>query len=139
MNKEDLGKIEIIEEVYDLKSGNDYYAYDGYKVKTNKNEFYILIENEQSCCESWGYLSTNDNVNDFIGKTIKKVVLTDTNLSNKEIEELRYLDEGGVQFVSFYMTDGDVLQLAVYNSHNGYYGHDILIAQNEDVLLQDTL
>lgn len=157
----DLGKIIKIEEVYDIKLGNigklngsngarlgtiqiisalgGYGSYDGYELETDKNKFYILIENEQNCCEDWGYLSTNDNIKDYIGKTIKKVVLTDTNLSNKEFDELEYLDCGGVQFVTFYLTDGDILQLAVYNAHNGYYGHNIIIAQNEDILLEETL
>lgn len=159
--KEDLGKIKKIEEVINIKLGNTgalhgknesrlsvsgmlnilcgYSAYDGYKVETDKNEFYILIENDQCCCEDWGYITTNDNINDFIGKTIKEINLTDTKLGNKKIEALEYLDYGGIQFVNFNMTDGDILQLAVYNSHNGFYGHNIIIAKNEDILLEETL
>lgn len=135
-----LGIIKNIEEVANLKLG--YEEYDGYKVETTQKIFYILIENGQCCCESWGYLSTNDNIQDFIGKEISKISLTDTNLSNKELEEIKYLDyawEGGIQFVTFYMTDGEVLQLAVYNGHNGYYGHSILIAEDDKILLQETL
>ena len=156
-----LGIIKNIEEVASLKLGNvgklngkngsqlgmggilsaimGYEEYDGYKVETTQKIFYILIANGQCCCESWGYLSTNDNIQDFIGKEISKISLTDTNLSNKELEEIKYLDEGGIQFVTFYMTDGEVLQLAVYNGHNGYYGHSILIAEDDEILLQETL
>lgn len=158
---EDLGKIKKIEEVKDIKLGNTgdmygkngarlsvsgmlnslcgYSTYDGYKVETDKNEFYILIENDQCCCEDWGYITTNDDINDFIGKTIKSVVFTDTQLGNKEIKELEYVEKNEIQFVNFKTTDGDTLQLAVYNSHNGYYGHNIIIAKNEDILLEETL
>lgn len=156
-----LGKIINIEEVQDINLANrnklvgdngarlstfgmlnalrGYGGYDGYKIETEENIFYVLIENDQCCCEDWGYITTNDDIKDYLGKTIKEVNLTDTKLGNKKIEELEYLDCGGVQFVNFNMTDGDVLQLAVYNAHNGYYGHGIIIAKNEDILLQDTL
>jgi hypothetical protein len=49
-----------------------------------------------------------------------------------------YEDEGGIQFVDF-VTDKGVFQLAVYNAHNGYYGHGILVAKDDEILLNDTL
>lgn len=30
--------------------------YDGYKITTTEHEYMILIDNGQSCCESWGIL-----------------------------------------------------------------------------------
>ena len=45
---------------------------------------------------------------------------------------------GGIQFVDF-VTDRGTFQLAVYNSHNGYYGHGILVLKNDEVLLEDDL
>lgn len=157
----ELGIIKNIEEVFDLKatynsdllgkSGSrlsmsgmlhsicGYGGYDGYKIETSLKTFYILIENGQDCCESWGYLTTNDDLSYFIGKEINKISLTDMNLSNKELEELEYLAEGGVQFLTMYMTDGEILQFAVYNSHNGYYGHSIVILEDDKVLLQEVL
>ena len=44
------------------------------------------------------------------------------------------VDEDGFKFA-----DGSVLQFAVYNAHNGYYGHPIIIAKDKEILLQDTL
>jgi len=121
--------------------------YDGYKVVTTEHTYLILIDNGQSCCESWGYLSTNDDVNDFVGANLLDFKLTDTALNTKKLsEESRYivwngkidLDAGGIQFVDI-ETDKGVLQFAVYNSHNGYYGHPILIAKDNEILLSDTL
>ncbi len=118
-----------------------YGEYDGYLIKTDEHEYHILIDNGQSCCESWGYFSSEDDFDDFIHKELKEVRLTDTALNQKVVENvLPYgLDYGGIQFVDFVMVDGDVLQFAVYNEHNGYYGHSILVAKDAEILLSDTL
>jgi len=117
-----------------------YRTMNGYVVKTNKQQFTILIDNEQSCCENWGYFSTDDDLNDHVGATLKDIELTDTALNVASIKEhdLDYLDAGGVQFVTFKTTRGD-FQLAVYNAHNGYYGHGILVAIDDMIILDDTL
>lgn len=36
-------------------------------------------------------------------------------------------------------TDCGTLQLAVYNSHNGYYGHEVLIRENNVEYLRENL
>ena len=85
-----LGKILEIEEVIGIKLGNigemkgsngsqlgfvqmlnalcGYGVYDGYKIKTEKHEFYILIENGQCCCEDWGYFFLNDDEKEIFMK-----------------------------------------------------------------------
>lgn len=115
--------------------------YDGYLIKTDEHKYLILIDNGQSCCESWGYFSSENDFEDFINKELKEVRLTDTALNQQKLNEIEPygFDEGGIQFVDFVMADGDVLQFAVYNSHNGYYGHSILVAKDNEILLQDTL
>ena len=157
MNNE---KLLAIEEIHDLKLANigkhsekaqlgmvqmlnalmGYAAYDGYKITTSEQEYLILIDNGQCCCESWGYFSSEDDFGNYIGKTILDVSLTDKALNNKKVEESGYYDDfGGIQFVDFKFTDGSVLQFAVYNAHNGYYGHPIIIAKDKEIILQDTL
>lgn len=116
-----------------------YGEYDGYKVVTDKHIYLILIDNGQSCCESWGYISSEDDHTKFIGAELKEVNLTDKALNTKIVEESGYYDDcGGIQFVDFVTNEG-VFQLAVYNAHNGYYGHGIIVAKDDDVLLNDTL
>ena len=116
-----------------------YSEYDGYEINTDENQYYVLINNGQSCCEDWGYLSSDDNLDYFVGAELIEVKLTDVALNQKVVEESNYYDDGGgIQFVDF-VTDKGVLQLAVYNAHNGYYGHSILIAKNENILLNDVL
>lgn len=112
---------------------------DGYKVETDKRIYYVLISNEQSCCESWGYLVSEDASEQFIGADLREVNLTDMALETLHFERADYYeDDGGVKFVNF-VTDRGVFQIAVYNAHNGYYGHSILVARDEAVLLNDTL
>lgn len=118
-----------------------YGVYDGYKIKTSEHEYMILIDNGQNCCECWGYFSSDDDFARFIGKKLLSVECTDTALNTQKVEETAPygFECGGIQFVDFKMSDGSVLQFAVYNEHNGYYGHPIIIAKDEDVLLSDTI
>jgi len=113
---------------------------DGYKVVTDAHTFHVLIDNGQSCCESWGYIQSEDDLSYFIGAELREVNLTDTALNKEAVEKSGYYgdDGGGIQFVDF-VTDRGVFQLAVYNSHNGYYGHGIVIAKDEEILLNETL
>lgn len=112
---------------------------DGYKVATDSDTYFVLIENGQSCCESWGYLTSEDDLGYFIGAELKNVVLTDTALNQERVEKSDYYDDdGGIQFVDF-VTDRGTFQLAVYNAHNGYYGHSILVLKNDTILLEDVL
>lgn len=155
-----LGKIVSVEEITDFKikpihsangSGGSlgmtqmlnsmlgYSEMDGYKVTTDKHEFHVLIDNGQSCCESWGYICSEDDTKPFIGEELLEIKLTDTALNQTVLEESGYYeDEGGIQFVDFMTTRG-VLQFAVYNSHNGYYGHGIVVAKDNEVLCNDIL
>lgn len=125
-----------------------YQKFDGYKIVTYKNIYMVLIENGQCCCEDWGYFSSNDDIQSYVGKELSEVRLTDVARNIKKIEELdlssmynhSFLCEAGdIIFVDFVMTDGNVLQLAVYNAHNGFYGHDILVLKNQEVLKSDCI
>ena len=123
-----------------LNALRGYGEYDGYKITTEKTEYLILIDNGQCCCESWGYFVSEDDINDYIGKDLIDVALTDKALNNKKLKESGYYDDcGGIQFVDFKFSDGSVLQFAVYNAHNGYYGHPIIVAKGDEIICQDTL
>ena len=157
-----LGKITNIEEVTNFEVGNNFqlngsigarlgmtqmisslsgsFTMDGYRITTDKHTFLLLIDNGQSCCESWGYFSSEDDVNDFIGAELREVNVVDKALNVKAFEEnLPYgPDEGGAIFVNF-ETDRGTFQLTVYNAHNGYYGHEILLAKGEGIIERDTI
>ena len=85
-------------------------------------------------------MTSDDDLNDYIGANLQAVRLTDTALNQEVVKDSGYYDGefGGIQFVDF-VTDRGTFQLAVYNSHNGYYGHGILVLKNDEVLLEDDL
>lgn len=114
--------------------------YDGYEIETSLHKYSLLISNGQSCCESWGYFSSDNDFHPFIGKTLVKTELTDQALNTKALKESGYYDgAGGIQFITFTFSDGGVLQFAVYNAHNGYYGHPILFAKDSELIHSDVL
>lgn len=69
-----------------------------------------------------------------------EVKVTDTALNQKVLTKMEeeYICNGSIQFVDF-ITNNGVFQLAVYNVHNGYYGHGILVAKDDEILLDSCL
>lgn len=130
------GRLGILQMLNDLRG---FSCMDGYKVETDEHTIYVLIDNEQNCCENWGYLSSEDNLEYFVGAELFEIKLTDKALNQSKVEESGYYEDcGGIQFVDFVTSKG-VFQLAVYNAHNGYYGHGIVIAKDNEILLSETL
>lgn len=125
-------KILKIEEATWAEGDSKYSSMEGYLITTDQQEIKIGISNGQSCCENAGYLTTNDNIQDFVGAEILGIKLTDTALNTQMIKDkFEYgFDAGDIVFVDINTNKG-TLQLAVYNSHNGYYGHSIEIKSNQ--------
>jgi hypothetical protein len=98
-------------------------ANDGFRVVTSKQTIEIGISNDQQCCESWGYFSTPDDTEYFEAATLLGINTVESDES----------DGYGGKFTQFVNieTDRGQLQLAVYNAHNGYYGHSIYITSND--------
>lgn len=104
--------------------------YDGFIVKTNKKEYRVLISSKASCCESFGYLQSENDLTDYIGAELIQVNIVDENKKLvEEVCEWGY-DSGDILFVNFETSEG-TFQLAVYNAHNGYYGHSVIIDTSE--------
>jgi hypothetical protein len=125
-----MEKILRIEETIFEPDEKYHSKYAGYQIITDQQTIKIGISEEQCCCESWGYLITNDNIDDFIGSELLNIVRVDTALNNKKIEELECLDEGGAMFINFETTKG-LFQIVVYNAHNGYYGHGAVLISKQ--------
>lgn len=128
-----MEKILRIEEETFKTHKNDYQSYDGFLIVTDKQTIKIGISNSQSCCESWGYFMSEDDLSLFENSVLTEISITDTALNtesfNKRIED-EYLDCGGCMFVNFETSKGK-LQFVAYNAHNGYYGHDAVIISEQ--------
>lgn len=120
--------IEKIEEVVT-------YENEGYLIETDKAKYTVYVggEKEGQCCESWGYMSTDDNLDEYIGAELLSIEEVDDDYATKQIRERdgKYIDEGGDTCFVRVNTSKGMFTLAVYNAHNGYYGHSIGFERKE--------
>lgn len=105
-------------------------GYDGYCVTTDEGIVMVGISNGQRCCEGWGYMSSEDDITKFIGADLLHVAVVGEDAQCLRIVDALGLDgewsETYAMFVDFHTSVGK-FQVAVYNSHNGYYGHDAVV------------
>jgi len=124
--------IKKIEEVENYDYGDPHYSrFDGFKITTDKQEILLMISNDQSCCEDWGYFMSEDNIYSFIGSSLLDIQIVDTSLNQKEFDKKfeHGLDCGDVMFVNL-NTDKGTLQFTAYNRQNGFYGHTAIVKSN---------
>ena len=108
---------------------------EGYKITTNTGVLLLLIDNYQLCREGWGHISSEEDFEDFIGCQIDDVRIVDEDLCNLDTDGWW---AGGAMFINLETVKG-TLQFALYNEHNGYYGHVCQVKWNHTVIAEDTL
>lgn len=125
-------------EPFDGLEEGEYMREAGFKIHTTAQTITLAIDDESSCCESWGYFLTEDDTSKFVGAVLRGVRITDENRSGRifmsgygdvqgDSRPVEHLDEGGVMFVDI-ETDRGSLQFVAYNAHNGYYGHEARVS-----------
>lgn len=134
-----MAKILKIEDCgFSIETKNTWHSldtYDGYVITTDVGDIKVGVDNNSCCCENWGYLSSLDNPDDFVGAEVIAVKVVDEAL---KIYEDFSIYEGGVMFVNIETNKG-VFQLVVYNEHNGYYSHDAVVIVNGEQIHSDYL
>ena len=103
-------------------------SYDGYVIQTSNRVVLAGIDNIQSCCERYGYITSHDDPSEFIGAELLDIRITDSLLNSIELPEDVY--EDSAIFITFITSRGD-FQLVVYNEHNGYYSHEVFVSSNQ--------
>ena len=83
-----------------------------------------LADEGQSCCEN-RYMSTDDDLSDFIGGTLLDAEIK---AAPDETDEWGQVHE--VQFLEVRTSKGS-FTMASHNEHNGYYGGFYLVAISE--------
>ena len=104
-------------------------SYDGFVITTSLRKVVAGISNYQDCCENWGYMTTLDSSSDFIGAELLDIKITNAALETA-IVPVNYYESGTAIFITFETSKGD-FQLVVYNEHNGYYSHDVVVQSNQ--------
>lgn len=107
----------------------------GYKIKTNLRTLYLIVNSYKQCCESFGYscvsegvIITEDDIETFLQADL---IDLDVSTENNQIKSL--LKERFGLYETIYAvfidvkTSKGVLQFTLYNSHNGWYGHEAYI------------
>lgn len=137
----DHGKIISIKEYEnicssDIELNNKYPKYyEGFVIKTDKKTFFLLISNNDCCCEIFGHISSEDDLNQFIGSTLRSVERTDCLLKNFSVKLIKNnITREDSIFLTLDTSKG-TLQFTVYNRHNGYYGHEVIIGLGEETIL----
>lgn len=49
----------------------------GYEIHTNEQLITVFIDNNAGCCESWGFITTEDKIEDFIGTELVSLAVVD--------------------------------------------------------------
>lgn len=119
--------IEEILSIKEVEDGKRFLSYAGYDIETTRQVIRLRIYNEASCCESWGYFMSEDDLSRFIGAKLYDIKLVDTALNTQKLVDVY---DGGIMFVNF-ETDRGTLQFVAFNEHNGYYGHDAFIESEQ--------
>lgn len=105
----------------------------GYEIHTNEQIVRFIIDNGSSCCESWGFITTEDTLDSFLEAELLSLAVVDMAYDKHPLTKDAFewgLDEGSVCFVDVNTSKG-VLQFALYNIHNGYYGHSVEITSKQ--------
>lgn len=119
-------KIIKIEEIHD--------RFIGYLIQTNLYSYEVKIDGDANCCEEFGYVSSFDDVNEFLNAQLLSVEIV--NMKNDKLKIKSHIESHECKFVNFETNKG-LFQLAVYNSHNGYYGHNVIIVI-KNVIIEDS-
>jgi len=120
---------EHILSIEEIEEGSGFDGLSGYAITTSKQVIKFLVESFQLCCEEWGYMTTNDNTNDFVGAKVLAIKRVAADYSKLPIvpDDDEFIN---TIFVDIETNIG-VLQFAAYNAHNGYYGHEVKIVSEQ--------
>lgn len=102
-----------------IETFNDPGFWMGYKIIMNDSAKNIIckIENAHKCCEQWG-VYTDAKLNDFVGAEYRSIDIT-------KQEKEQYEQMGKI--IITIDTDRGKIIIELYNEHNGYYLHDVII------------
>lgn len=101
----------------------------------DENDVFVGYDLEQNCCENagYGFLTELRSYGNFEGYELNEdnINLDDysfdqnyfKDLEDLDLEEGRWLDEGGQVFFRLVANNKPDIYLTLYNSHNGYYRH----------------
>ena len=132
--------IEYVKEVKEFKSKykGDFYSYEGYEIRTTRQQIHVLIESGQLCCEEYGskielpqWMTSLDQL---VGAKLIRVYW------GKDLKPFTTTQYGGDWNACCIIVDTNKgrIKIILYNYHNGYYPHRYRVSwknyESEDTL-----
>ncbi len=125
-----------------IKGEYGYSNFMGYEMETDQGFVTIAVDNVSACCESFGAVDNLPNLEYFNGSNIVDIQAVEVNekgewrdsksLDNKIGDYGEEVLEAG--FIKI-VTDKDTFDMSVYNNHNGYYGHEVIVKKTKSSCL----
>ena len=120
---------------YHIPGSDRFDRYDGVLIEyEDGTASFFGIKDGQQCCESYGYISWQEDTdfNDYIGAEVRNISFVEDS-GNKEFIGWIAGESIDINCCMFFdvKTDKGDLNFAVYNEHNGYYGHRVWYAEIE--------
>jgi len=100
----------------------------------DKNDVLVGFDNDQQCCESFGWFYSNSRP-----KSYDTAKITPKNLEafNFDPDYVKTVNLGGERDgVTFRLEndEGNVLYLTLHNAHNGYYSHGFTFENKNEII-----
>ena len=110
-------------------------GYEGYRIKTEQDNIKFVVDNSKNVGELWGYLSTPEDLKDYIG--VEYLGYTSdsrdkTKVSNS-IERL-----SNCQFLNIKTSNGDI-DFVVYNACSNFYHKETLLIINNKIISSEII
>lgn len=107
----------------------------------DNNNVFVGFDNQQCCCENFGYALTKEIPTKKVESDTPEVdpdgYQFDTEFYTEGFPDSQW-DEGGR--ATFKLTKGeDTLYLTLFNSHNGYYSHGFEMKCGNELLREGSL
>ncbi|HDY67359.1 MAG TPA: hypothetical protein ENH85_06195 [Candidatus Scalindua sp.] len=104
----------------------------GIKITTTEGRIEFLIDNNQNCCEGFGYKITFGNLSDLIGHIPRYFEMEE---ESEKFKDDRFVRKLNIKFFIQTVDDHKAelkLQLSFYCEHNGYYSHNVLVFDEDN-------
>lgn len=106
------------------RNASDFYGKEIKEAVFNEDEIFLTFkdgvkvriwDDGQSCCER-RYMTTDDKIEDLVGKELKSIEVKEADSTEDE-----YGEPHEIAFLEIKTNDGSVV-VETHNEHNGYYG-----------------
>lgn len=110
-------------------------GYEGYRIKTEQDNIKFVVDNSKNVGELWGYLSTPEDLKDYIGAEYLGYT-SDSRDKTKVSNNIERLSN--CQFLNIKTSNGDI-DFAVYNACGNFYHKETLLIINNKIISSEII